>query len=164
MDIFLSSETLKEVYWLSGISRHVLSLRSVPCKLDFPWKVCSQEAHWKLVDKKSTEFSNGTNGCSFINFIYTVPNQLAENLTQEERCVLYKVTFCYDSLQELLLEGGDDSSFTLSLWRTYYILQEQICVGQRWNVLSLFFSLLPEIKMIHKTYFFVVVRRISGIC
>lgn len=93
----------------------MLSFRSVPCKLGFPGKICSQEAHQKPVDKKSTELSYGTNGCWLINFSYTVPDQLAESLTRERYCVLCKVTFCYDSLQELLLEGGEDYSFSLSL-------------------------------------------------
>lgn len=140
----------------------MLSFRSVPCKLGFPGKVCSQEAHQKPVDKKSTELSYGTNRCWLTNFSYTVPDQLAESLTRERYCVLCKVTFCYDSLQELLLEGGEDSSFSLSLWWTSYILYDQICVGQRWNVLSFFLLLLPESKMTHKMKLFFV-RRISWI-
>lgn len=150
---FFSLKMLYEGLPTWSIIRHVF--RSMSWKLVFFRKVCSREIHQKPLDKKNINISYIINVLWLISFSFTAPVQLAESLDQERCSVLYKTTFCHDSLQDLLVEKWEGLFFLLSEWWISYILYDQICIGQRWNVLLLYSCCGLKVRWLTKlNYYF----------
>lgn len=70
------------------ISRSCAVIQICATQTTFPWENLFKEAHQRLVDKKSTKLSYGTNCWWLFNLNYPVPDQLGEFGLRDRLCFM----------------------------------------------------------------------------